>query len=161
MKLLAVLFDDTAAATAGLESVQRARVDLEDLALVEHRSSDGRVHVTQTRDVGAPGGGIRGGLVGGVLALAAGVPLAAPAGLALGALIAGAGDRGIDNGLLRAVGRQLEGGGACLVALGDAEAVATVAVLLDAAPTRMFTVPAEAQELLRERARVRAHRDRQ
>lgn len=157
MKVLAVLFDDAVAAEAGLQAVRGAPVELEDLALVERRD-DGRVHVTQTRDVGAPGGGVRGGLVGGVLALAAGVPLAAPAGLALGALIAGAGDRGIDNGLLRAVGRQLEAGGACLVALGDPEAVASVAGLLDAAPTRMFTVPAEAQELLRERARVRRHR---
>ena len=157
MKVLAVLFDDAVAAESGLEAVKGARVDLEDLALVERRSS-GRVHVTQTRDVGATGGGLRGSLVGGVLALAAGLPLAAPAGLALGALIAGAGDRGIDNGLLRAVGRQLEAGGACLIALGDAEAVASVAGLLDAAPTRMFNVPAEAQELLRERARLRDHR---
>jgi uncharacterized membrane protein len=157
VKVLAVLYDTREEAAEALESVAVLELPLEDIAVVERRG-DGRVHVVQTRDVGAVGGGLRGGIAGALVAFAAGLPLAAPAGAALGALIAGAGDRGIDNAFMRAVGANLDAGGACLIVLCADGAARAVSEHLAAPEAHAYEIPAEAQELLRARARARRGR---
>jgi uncharacterized membrane protein len=118
--LIAVAYDDRATAEkVRNELAQLTRehvIEIED-AVVVTRESDGKVKLHQTVNpagAGAAGGALWGGLIGLIfLAPLLGAAIGAAAGAASGALT----DLGVDDNLMRELGRSLPDGGAALFVL--------------------------------------------
>ena len=117
--LVAIAYPDLATAkqvVSNLGEAQKAHlIELEDLALVEHRE-DGKVklHQASLTGAGAAGGALWGGLIG-MLFLA---PfLGAAIGAASGAAAGAASDAGVDDAFMKDLGAKLQPGGAALIVL--------------------------------------------
>src|SRR3954454_22553188 len=117
--LVAIAYPDLATAqevVSNLGEAQKAHlIELEDLALVEHRE-DGKVklHQASLTGAGAAGGALWGGLIG-MLFLA---PfLGAAIGAASGAAAGAASDTGVDDQFMTDLGARLEPGSAALIVL--------------------------------------------
>ncbi|HJW78217.1 MAG TPA: DUF1269 domain-containing protein [Beijerinckiaceae bacterium] len=117
--LVAIAYPDLATAqevVSNLGEAQKAHlIELEDLALVEHRE-DGKVklHQASLTGAGAAGGALWGGLIG-MLFLA---PfLGAAIGAASGAAAGAASDAGVDDAFMKELGAKLQPGGAALIVL--------------------------------------------
>jgi uncharacterized membrane protein len=117
--LVAIAYPDLATAeqvVSNLGEAQKAHlIELEDLALVEHRE-DGKVklHQASLAGAGAAGGALWGGLIG-MLFLA---PfLGAAIGAASGAAAGASADTGVDDAFMKELGAKLQPGGAALIVL--------------------------------------------
>jgi uncharacterized membrane protein len=117
--LVAIAYPDLATAqkvVSNLGEAQKAHlIELEDLALVEHRE-DGKVklHQASLAGAGAAGGALWGGLIGMLfLAPLVGMAIGAASGAAAGA----ASDAGVDDKFMKELGAKLEPGGAALIVL--------------------------------------------
>ncbi len=117
--LVAIAYPDVATAqqVAGNlgQAVKAHNIELEDVAIVEHKQ-DGKIklHQPSMAGIGAAGGAMWGGLIG-LLFLAPlfGMAIGAAAGAAGGALS----DRGVDDKFMKRLGSELEPGGAALILL--------------------------------------------
>ena len=117
--LVAIAYPDLATAqqvVSNLGEAQKAHlIELDDLALVEHRQ-DGKIklHQTSLTGAGAAGGALWGGLIG-MLFL---VPfLGMAVGAASGAAAGAASDTGADDQFMKDLGAKLQPGGAALIVL--------------------------------------------
>jgi uncharacterized membrane protein len=117
--LVAIAYPDLATArevTSNMGEAQKAHViELEDLAIVEHRQ-DGKIklHQPSLAGVGAAGGALWGGLIGLIfLAPMVGMAIGAASGAAAGALS----DTGVDDKFMKELGTKLQPGGAAVIAL--------------------------------------------
>src|SRR3954462_13624064 len=117
--LVAIAYPDLATAqqvVSNLGEAQKAHlIELEDVALVEHRE-DGEVklHQASLAGAGAAGGALWGGLIGMLfLAPLVGMAIGAASGAAAGA----ASDAGVDNKFMKDLGAKLQPGGAALIVL--------------------------------------------
>jgi uncharacterized membrane protein len=117
--LVAIAYPDLATAeqvVSNLGEAQKAHlIELEDLALVEHRE-DGKVklHQASLTGAGAAGGALWGGLIG-MLFLAP--VLGAAIGAASGAAAGAASDSGVDDAFMKDLGAKLQPGGAAIIVL--------------------------------------------
>jgi uncharacterized membrane protein len=117
--LVAIAYPDLATArqvASNLGEAQKAHlIELDDLALVEHRD-DGKIklHQASLTGVGAASGAMWGGLIG-LLFLAPMVGMAI--GAASGAAAGAASDAGVDDKFMKDLGAQLKPGGAALIVL--------------------------------------------
>ncbi|MEA2268567.1 MAG: hypothetical protein QOF29_785 [bacterium] len=117
--LVAIAYPDLATArqvASNLGEAQKAHlIELDDLALVEHRD-DGKIklHQASLTGVGAASGAMWGGLIG-LLFLAPMVGMAI--GAASGAAAGAASDAGVDDKFIKDLGAQLKPGGAALIVL--------------------------------------------
>jgi uncharacterized membrane protein len=141
------------AALDGLEeAVDDGRITVEDLALV-YRTEKGKVKIKQTRDMTAKRGAARGLLVGAVVGL---FPVsflgAAAVGAGSGALLAGARDKGVDNAMMKEIGKKLEGSSAIVFILADDSSVEAIAAAIEAQgnPVAFEVVPPEMQAVITE-----------
>ncbi len=144
------------AAVEGLEqAVEDGRINVEDIALV-YRNDKGKVKVKQTRDLSAGKGAVRGALVGAIIGL---FPVsflgAAAVGAGAGALMSGAGDKGVDNKMMKEIGRRLEGTSAMVFVLADDAAIEKIAAAIEADghTVEYEVVPPETQRLIQEIAK--------
>jgi uncharacterized membrane protein len=117
--LVAIAYPDLATAqqvVSNLGDAQKAHlIELEDVALVEHRE-DGKVklHQASLAGAGAAGGALWGGLIGMLfLAPLVGMAIGAASGAAAGA----ASDAGVDDKFMKELGAKLQPGGAALIVL--------------------------------------------
>ena len=117
--LVAIAYPDLSTAkqvVSNLGDAQKAHlIELEDLALVEHRD-DGEVklHQASLAGAGAAGGALWGGLIGMLfLAPFLGMAIGAASGAAAGA----AADTGVDDNFMKELGAKLQPGGAALIVL--------------------------------------------
>jgi uncharacterized membrane protein len=117
--LVAIAYPDLATAqqvVSNLGEAQKAHlIELEDVALVEHRE-DGKVklHQASLAGAGAAGGALWGGLIGMLfLAPLVGMAIGAASGAAAGA----ASDAGVDDKFMKDLGAKLQPGGAALIVL--------------------------------------------
>lgn len=117
--LVAIAYPDLATArqvTSNVGEAQKAHlIELEDLAIVEHRQ-DGKIklHQPSLAGVGAAGGALWGGLIGLIfLAPLFGMAIGAASGAAAGAMS----DSGVDDKFMKELGSQLHPGGAAVIAL--------------------------------------------
>ena len=117
--LVAIAYPDLATAeqvVSNLGEAQKAHlIELDDLALVEHRQ-DGKVklHQASLAGAGAAGGALWGGLIGMLfLAPLVGMAIGAASGAAAGA----ASDAGVDDKFMKELGAKLQPGGAALIVL--------------------------------------------
>src|SRR3954463_12170006 len=117
--LVAIAYPDLATAqqvVSNLGEAQKAHlIELEDVALVEHRE-DGEVklHQASLAGAGAAGGALWGGLIGMLfLAPLVGMAIGAASGAAAGA----ASDAGVDDKFMKDLGAKLQPGGAALIVL--------------------------------------------
>lgn len=117
--LVAIAYPDLATArqvTSNVGEAQKAHlIELEDLAIVEHRQ-DGKIklHQPSLAGVGAAGGALWGGLIGLIfLAPLFGMAIGAASGAAAGAMS----DSGVDDKFMKELGSQLRPGGAAVIAL--------------------------------------------
>jgi len=117
--LVAIAYPDLATAqqvVSNLGDAQKAHlIELEDVALVEHRE-DGEVklHQASLAGAGAAGGALWGGLIGMLfLAPLVGMAIGAASGAAAGA----ASDTGVDDKFMKDLGAKLQPGGAALIVL--------------------------------------------
>jgi uncharacterized membrane protein len=117
--LVAIAYPDLATAqqvVSNLGEAQKAHlIELEDLAVVEHRD-DGKVklHQASLAGVGAAGGALWGGLIGMLfLAPFLGMAIGAASGAAAGA----SSDAGVDDAFMKELGAKLQPGGAALIVL--------------------------------------------
>jgi uncharacterized membrane protein len=97
------------------EAVKAHELELEDLAIVEHRE-DGKVklHQPSMAGLGAAGGALWGGLIGLIFFMPLfGMAIGAAAGAAGGAVT----DRGVDDNFMKKLGEELQPGGAALIVL--------------------------------------------
>ena len=141
------------AALDGLEeAVDDGRIVLEDLALV-YRNDKGKVKIKQTRDMTAGKGAMRGLLVGAIVGLFPVAFLGAAAvGAGAGAVAAGSGDKGVDNKMMKEIGKRLEGDSAVVFVLADDAAIGAIADKIDLGdnPVGYEVVPPETQNLIKE-----------
>jgi uncharacterized membrane protein len=134
------------------EAVDEGRIQVEDLALV-HRTEKGKVKIRQTRDMTAKKGAMRGLLVGAVVGL---FPVsflgAAAVGAGAGAAMAGAGDKGVDNDMMKEIGKRLEGTSAVVFILADDSSVSAIAAAIEESgkPVAFEVVPPETQKVITE-----------
>ena len=117
--LVAIAYPDLATArevTSNVGEAQKAHIiELEDLAIVEHRQ-DGKIklHQPSLAGVGAAGGALWGGLIGLIfLAPLLGMAIGAASGAAAGAMS----DAGVDDKFMKELGTKLQPGGAAVIAL--------------------------------------------
>jgi uncharacterized membrane protein len=117
--LVAIAYPDLATArevTSNIGEAQKAHiVELEDLAIVEHRP-DGKIklHQPSLAGIGATGGALWGGLIGLIfLAPLFGMMIGAASGAAAGAMS----DSGVDDAFMKELGAKLQPGGAAVIAL--------------------------------------------
>jgi uncharacterized membrane protein len=117
--LVAIAYPDLATArqvTTNIGEAQKAHlIELEDLAIVEHRQ-DGKIklHQPSLAGVGAAGGALWGGLIGLIfLAPLFGMAIGAASGAAAGALS----DAGVDDKFMKDLGTKLPPGGAAVIGL--------------------------------------------
>jgi uncharacterized membrane protein len=117
--LIAIAYPDLATAqqvVSNLADAQKAHlIELDDLALVEHRE-DGKIklHQASLAASGAAGGALWGGLFGMLfLAPFVGMAIGAASGGAAGA----AADTGVDDKFMKDLGAKLQPGGAALIVL--------------------------------------------
>src|SRR3982751_6306251 len=117
--LVAIAYPDLATAqqvVSNLGEAQKAHlIELDDLALVEHRE-DGKVklHQASLAGAGAAGGALWGGLIGMLfLAPLVGMAIGAASGAAAGA----ASDAGVDDKFMKDLGAKLQPGGAAVIGL--------------------------------------------
>jgi uncharacterized membrane protein len=117
--LVAIAYPDLATAqqvVSNLGEAQKAHlIELDDLALVEHRE-DGKVklHQASLTGAGAAGGALWGGLIGMLfLAPFLGMAIGAASGAAAGA----GSDTGVNDGFMKDLGAKLQPGGAAHIVL--------------------------------------------
>lgn len=166
MELLMVGFNSKADGQTAFEDIDELQsdkaVELEDLALV-YKNDKGKTKLRQSEDAGVGRGLVRGGVLGLVVGL---VAAAGPAGwgaaavaTAIGGALGGvitAFDDGIDNSMMRALGRQMEEKEAVLLALGSKEQIG--ALEEGFAPYKVEldyeVVPEAAQDLIKEMSKL-------
>lgn len=145
-KLVALIFDETARAAAyqtqmwegaavqaaeprmaltALDEIEgkakRAGVELKD-AVIVFKTAEGRIKITQTRDLTTGKAAGRGGLLGLLVGLIFGGPLlGAVLGLGLGVIRGRRVDRGLDNEFIRRVGSSLKPSHSALLVMIDQE----------------------------------------
>jgi uncharacterized membrane protein len=133
------------------EAVDAGRITVEDLALV-YRTDKGKVKIKQTRDMTARKGAARGLLVGALVGL---FPVsflgAAAVGAGAGAAMA-SGDPGVDNKMMKEIGKRLEGSTAIVFILADDSSVASIAAAIeeDGHQVDYEVIPPETQTLMKE-----------
>ncbi len=137
-------------------------VELEDLALV-YRNDKGKTKVRQTEDAGVGKGLARGGVLGLLVGI---VAAAGPAGWGIAALstviggalggIITAFDDGIDNPMMRALGRNMEEKEAVLLALGSKEQIGKLeeGFAPYSAELEYEVVPEASQNLIKEMSKL-------
>jgi uncharacterized membrane protein len=153
-----VMMIETADLQQGLEAldglekaVDAGRITVEDLALV-YRTDKGKVKIKQTRDMTSRKGAARGLLVGALVGL---FPVsflgAAAVGAGAGAAMA-AGDPGVDNKMMKEIGKRLEGSTAIVFILADDSSVASIAAAIeeDGHEVDYEVIPPETQTLMKE-----------
>jgi uncharacterized membrane protein len=112
-------------ALAALDEIEkrakRTGVELRD-AVIAFKSGEGRIKITQTRDLTTGKAAGRGGLLGLLVGLIFGGPLlGAVLGLGLGAIRGKRADRGLDNEFIRRVGSSLKPNHSALLVMIDQE----------------------------------------
>jgi uncharacterized membrane protein len=107
-------------------AVREKRVALDDIALV-HRDEGGKIKIVQTEDTTTGGAAGKGMLVGALVGLAA-PPLlgAAAVGAGLGAIWGKFRDRGVDDDLMKRVGKMLSEDEAVVFAMGSDASIQAV-----------------------------------
>jgi uncharacterized membrane protein len=117
--LIAIAYPDLATAqqvVSNLGEAQKAHlIELEDVALVEHRENGKiKLHQASLAGAGAAGGALWGGLIGMLfLAPLVGMAIGAASGAAAGA----SSDAGVDDAFMKDLGAKLQPGGAALIVL--------------------------------------------
>lgn len=119
--LIAVSFTDPLlaqeASIAMIRLERRQSLKIDDMAIVS-KTTDGRVHIHQTRDMSAGQGAATGGMWGALVGLAVAAPfIGAAIGAAAGGLFAKLRDIGIDDVQMRDLGDSLADGQAALFVL--------------------------------------------
>lgn len=119
--LIAISFTDPLlaqeASIAMIRLERRQSLKIDDMAIV-NKTTDGRVHIHQTRDMSAGQGAATGGMWGALIGLAVAAPfVGAAVGAAAGGLFAKLRDIGIDDGQMRDLGDSLTDGQAALFVL--------------------------------------------
>jgi uncharacterized membrane protein len=160
MQLMMIETKDLAEGLAALDGLDDAvddgRITVEDLALV-YRTEKGKVKIKQTRDMTARRGAMRGLLVGALVGL---FPVsflgAAAVGAGSGALLAGGGDKGVDNAMMKEIGKRLEGSVAIVFVLADDSSVEAIAAAIEdqGNPVAFQVVPPETQKVITEAAKA-------
>jgi uncharacterized membrane protein len=122
VELIVAAFQDEESAKAALEELKKAKKDgliAVEGAAVLRKDAKGKLHITETEDIGGGKGAAFGGVVGAGIGLIAGAALAAP--LAIGALIGGLAsklrDTGFSNERLEKLGSNLTPGSSAIVAV--------------------------------------------
>lgn len=126
-----------------LKDAQREKLIKIDNAAVLRKDEKGKLHITETQDMGGGKGAVIGGVIGGAIGILAGPLLFVPA--AVGALVGGLyakfRDSGFENDRLEAFGEGLKPGTSAIVAVVEHRWVQTVQDAL--AETAMDTMTAE------------------
>ncbi len=108
-------------------------VDIIDAAVMVKAEDGRKLKVTETAELTAKKGGVRGALVGGVLGIIFPPSILAMAavGAAAGAAIGHFTDQGFDNNLLKEIGENLPPGGSCIVAVIEETWLAKLSTALE------------------------------
>lgn len=122
VELIVAAFTDEEAAKAALDELKKAKseglIAIEGAAVLR-MDSKGKLHITETEDIGGGKGAAFGGVVGAGIGLIAGAALAVP--LAVGALVGGLTsklrDTGFSNERLKELGENLTPGSSAIVAV--------------------------------------------
>lgn len=124
VELVVAAFADEKSAKDALAGLKKAKseglISIESAAVLR-KDSKGKLHITETEDIGGGKGAALGGVVGAGIGLIAGAALAAP--LAVGALVGGLAsklrDTGFSNERLAKLGASLTPGSSAIVAVVD------------------------------------------
>jgi len=138
VELIVAAFPNEEAAKAALEGLKKAKseglIAIEGAAVLR-KDDKGKLHITETEDIGGGKGAAIGGVVGAGIGLIAGAALAVP--LAVGALVGGLTsklrDTGFSNERLEKLGENLTPGSSAIVAVVEHTWVAKVEEELAAA----------------------------
>ncbi len=122
VEIVVAAFTDEEAAKAALDELKKAKKDgliaIEGAAVLR-KDDKGKLHITETGDLGGGKGAALGGVVGAGVGLIAGAALAVP--LAVGALVGGLAsklrDSGFSNERLEKLGENLTPGSSAIVAV--------------------------------------------
>ncbi len=122
VELIVAAFADDKAANAALDGLKKAKseglIAIEGAAVLR-KDDKGKLHITETEDIGGKKGAAIGGVVGAGIGLIAGAALAVP--LAVGALVGGLTsklrDTGFSNERLEKLGANLTPGSSAIVAV--------------------------------------------
>lgn len=122
IQLIVAAFKDEKAAKEALKSLKQAQKEKLikiDNAAVLHKDAKGKLHITETADMGGKKGAALGGVTGAAIGLIAGPFLLVPA--AVGALVGGLAaklrDSGFSDSRLEALGEGLKPGSSAIVAI--------------------------------------------
>jgi len=144
VELIVAAFPDEKAAKTALDELKKAKseglIAIEGAAVLR-KDGKGKLHITETEDIGGGKGAAFGGVVGAGIGLIAGAALAAP--LAVGALVGGLAsklrDTGFSNERLQQVGENLTPGSSAIVAVVEHTWVQKVEETLAEAGANAFT----------------------
>jgi uncharacterized membrane protein len=122
VELIVAAFKDEQSAKSALEELKKAKKEgliAVEGAAVLRKDAKGKLHISETEDIGGGKGAAFGGVVGAGIGLIAGAALAAP--LAIGALVGGLAsklrDSGFSNERLEKLGSSLTPGSSAIVAV--------------------------------------------
>jgi uncharacterized membrane protein len=144
VQLIVAAYQDEDGAKNAVAELKKAKkeklIAIKDAAVLR-KDEKGKVHITETADMGGGKGLAFGGVVGGAVGVIAGGALAGP--VAIGALIGGLAaklrDSGFDNKRLERLGRSLTPGSSALVAVVEHKRVDDIAQELEQAGADLVT----------------------
>jgi uncharacterized membrane protein len=144
VQLIVAAYQDEDGAKNAVAELKKAKkeklIAIKDAAVLR-KDGKGKVHITETADMGGGKGLAFGGVVGGAVGVIAGAALAGP--VAIGALIGGLAaklrDSGFDDKRLERLGRSLTPGSSALVAVVEHKWVDDIAQELEQAGADLVT----------------------